>query len=102
MTTRSALRFCRVHVWTALIVFLCAHVHGAQRTWDGGGTDWDWRNSANWDGILRLDPIEQGDTLVFPEGPTKLINTNDFGAGTNFNALIYSRDDYATYGNRIG
>lgn len=89
-------------VWVALLILMAGPIYAAQRTWDGGGTDWDWRNSANWNGTIRLDPIEQGDTLVFPEGPTKLINTNDFGANTNFSALIYSGDDYQTYGNRIG
>ena len=76
-------------VWTcfALMLFTAVHSHAAQRTWDGAGNDWDWRNSANWDGLIRLDPIEQGDTLVFPEGPTKLVSTNDFGAGTNFNSI---------------
>ena len=102
MITRSISRIFFALVWIALIVVISAPLHGAQRTWEGGGNDWDWRNSANWDGRIRLDPIEQGDTLVFPEGPAKLINTNDFGANTNFNALIYSGEDYRSYGNRIG
>ncbi|HKQ36798.1 MAG TPA: hypothetical protein VJ063_01900, partial [Verrucomicrobiae bacterium] len=76
---------------------------GAQRTWDGGGADWDWRTSLNWDGsIIRPNDIDQGDTLIFPAGPTKLINTNDFGPNTNFTALIYSGPGYTSYGNQIG
>jgi fibronectin-binding autotransporter adhesin len=76
---------------------------GAQRTWDGGGNDGDWRTAQNWDGNIFLPiPIAQGDTLVFPAGPTKLVNTNDFGAGTNFTALTFSGDDYIVRGNMIG
>ena len=96
MTPRTALI---LSCWLALIWPAPA----AQRTWDGGGNDGDWRTAQNWDGNIFLPiPIAQGDTLLFPEGPTKLVNTNDFGAGTNFSALTFSGDDYIVRGNMIG
>src|SRR6185503_3456304 len=75
----------------------------AQRTWTGNGNDWDWRTALNWDGpIIRPNPIDPGDTLTFPAGPSKLNNTNDFGSGTNFNSLTYSGAGYISAGNMIG
>src|SRR5690349_1436868 len=81
-------------VWTTL---------GAQRTWDGGGNDGDWSTPQNWDGNIFLPvPIAAGDALVFPAGPTKLVNTNDLPAGVNFQSLLFSGNNYIARGNMIG
>ena len=87
-------------VGALLLAFMTS---ASQRTWDGGGVDWDWRTPANWDGsIVRPSAPDPGDTLVFPVGPAKRQTTNDFGAGTNFTALIFSGQDYSVGGNSIG
>ena len=88
-------------VFCCWFLTVCA-AGAAQRTWDGGGIGWDWRTAQNWDGSFLQIPIAPGDTLVFPAGPTKLANTNDFLAGTNFNSLTYSGSGYASAGNMIG
>jgi hypothetical protein len=88
-------------ICAALLTFSTAF--GAQRTWDGGGSDGDWSSAQNWNGnIFNPVPIAAGDTLVFPAGPTKLVNTNDLTAGVNFTALSFWGEDYIVRGNVIG
>lgn len=43
-------------------------------TWSGGGGNGNWSNSANWGGV---GTPGNGDTIVFPGGASRLINTND-------------------------
>lgn len=56
------------------------------RIWDGGGSDAKWTTAANWQGDTA--PIA-GDALFFA-GSNRLINTNDFAAGTEFSKIVFN------------
>ena len=77
----------------------CALVNGAERTWDGSvARDDDWSTAANWVGSVA--PIA-GDSLRFPAGASQLSNSNDYPAGTIFNAITYSGAGYTSRGSRV-
>ncbi|MBA4181478.1 MAG: hypothetical protein C0506_12885 [Anaerolinea sp.] len=71
--------------------------HAASRTWTGGGSDNNWTTPANWGGTA---PVA-GDSLVFPVGASRLNNTNDFPAGTNFASITVSSGGYTLGGNAV-
>jgi autotransporter-associated beta strand protein len=80
-----------------LIVTSCL-LPAAERTWDGTGRSSDWTDQANWlNGIV---PVP-GDSLRFPFGAGHLTNTNDYTAGTDFNALTLAATGYTLHGNSI-
>lgn len=54
------------------------------RTWTGAGANALWSNAANWSGGVAPNP---GDNLVFPASSSQFTTTNDFTAGTYFNAI---------------
>ena len=62
-------------------------VHAADRTWDGGGSDANWKTPANWDGDATYPSA--GDALFFG-GAAGLNNTNDLDAGTSIAGLTFS------------
>lgn len=87
-------------VWaTALVLVGAVPAHSASRTWTGAGGDANWTTAANWGGIA---PVA-GDDLVFPGGAARLVNNNDFPAGTQFNSIIIngSSGGYDLKGNPI-
>ena len=60
------------------IVAVCACLlsvagHGNTLNWSGAGANANWTNSANWGGATPGN----GDTLIFPGGAAKLLNTNN-------------------------
>lgn len=56
-----------------------------ERTWNGGGGDAYWTSAANWGGTAPL----AGDALLF-SGAVKLVNTNDWDAGTSFSGITFN------------
>ena len=72
---------------------------GLTRTWDGGGTNNNWSVSTNWDGNLTAPAA--GDALVFPIGAARLLNTNNFAAGTGFDSITIRSNGYTLRGNRV-
>jgi hypothetical protein len=66
-------------------------------TWDGGGADNNWTTAANWVGDVAPQP---GDDLVFPLGPPRTANVNDFPAGTAFHSMAIGPNYHMT-GNAI-
>lgn len=73
-------------------------LQAAERTWDGTSRDDDWMSPANWVGGVA--PVA-GDSLRFPAGAGHLSNSNDFPAGTIFEALTYSGAGYTARGSSI-
>ena len=71
---------------------------GATRTWSGLGTNNLWMNPSNWVGNVAPN---QGDDLLFPAGAARLINTNDFPAGSVFHAITVSGNSYVLNGNLL-
>src|SRR5262245_20527552 len=69
----------------------------AVATWDGGGANANWTTAANWVGDVAPNPA---DYLVFPQGPLKLTNVNDFPAGTAFNSIAIG-PNYVMTGNAV-
>jgi len=65
-------------------------------TWDGGGTNDAWTNSANWTNNVPPDP---GATLHFA-GSTRLTPSNNFASGTTFSSIYI--DSGANSFNLIG
>ncbi len=70
-----------------LCVWAAATAVAADRTWDGGGSDANWKTPANWDGDATYPSA--GDALVFG-GAAGLANTNDLDAGTSIAGLTFS------------
>ena len=68
-------------------LLLATAATAANRTWDGGGSDANWKTSANWDGDATYPSA--GDALVFG-GAAGLANTNDLDAGTSIAGLTFS------------
>ena len=65
----------------------------ATKTWDGSASGL-WTTAGNWAG--NIAPVN-GDALVFPNGPTRLLTTNSPGAATNFTSLTFTGDGYALF-----
>jgi autotransporter-associated beta strand protein len=70
----------------------------ATRTWTGGGSTSHWSDANNWSGGVAPNP---GDSLVFPASATSFTSTNDFAAGTAFNAVTFSGGGYTVTGNAL-
>jgi len=68
-------------------------------TWTGA-TDGDWNDSANWSGCDNTTLPEDGDTLVFPNGPTNKTLNNDI-AGLDLDNISITGDGYTFTGNAI-
>ena len=61
-------------------------VGAINRVWNGHGTTSNWSDPNNWSGHT----IPQaGDILVFPSGASRLSNTNDLNAGTQFHGITF-------------
>jgi autotransporter-associated beta strand protein len=75
-------------------------VRSDNRTWDGGGSDANWSTLANWDGDVSAPGT--GDVLFF-DGSTRLVNTNDLIADTSFAGLAFNSGAgaFALWGNRV-
>jgi len=67
--------------------------HAATKTWDGSASGL-WTTAGNWTG--NVAPVN-GDALVFPSGPTRLLTTNSPGAATNFTSLTVTGDGYSLF-----
>jgi hypothetical protein len=61
------------------------------RTWDGGGSNFNWTTAANWAGDVKPSP---GDDLLFPAGVARASNMNDYPLGTLFGAIVVSGGNY--------
>lgn len=68
-------------------MWVAAIASAANRTWDGGGSDANWRTPANWDGNVTCPSM--GDALFFG-GLAWLSNVNDFSTGTAFSGLTFN------------
>ncbi len=67
--------------------WMAATALAADRTWDGGGGDANWKTTANWDGDATYPSA--GDALVFG-GTSRLSNINDLTAGTGFAGIGFN------------
>ena len=54
------------------------------QTWTGGGADNNWTTAGNWGGTAPVPGITT--TLIF-DGTTRLVNTDNFAAGSQFMAI---------------
>ena len=61
--------------------------HAADRTWDGGGSDANWKTPANWDGDSTYPAA--GDALFFG-GNVRTTNTNTLDEGTAVVGLTFN------------
>ena len=65
--------------------------------WDGSSSGY-WNTGANWNtGTVPQD----GDDLVFPSGPTRLVTTNNTSSLRRYRSITISGDDYILRGNSI-
>ncbi|MFN3409172.1 MAG: beta strand repeat-containing protein [Limisphaerales bacterium] len=71
---------------------------GVTRVWSGAGADNFWGTPANWLGGVAPNPA---DDLVFPAGAARLVNSNNYGAGTVFNSITFSNQSYVLRGNGL-
>ncbi len=69
----------------AFLALTAAAVYGAERTWNGGGSDAAWNTAANWGGT---SPV--ADDALFFGGTSQLITTNDIAAGTSFAGITFN------------
>jgi autotransporter-associated beta strand protein len=74
------------------------YADAATRTWDGGGTNDNWTTAGNWVGDVAPTA---GDDLVFPPGAARLINVNNFAAGTAFNSIAFTDSGYRLTGSNV-
>ncbi len=67
-------------------------------TWTGLGVDADWSDKDNWDPAGR--GVGRGDTLIFPDGAARRINTNDL-SNCKLDAIRFtgSSASYQLWGN---
>ncbi|MEO8939840.1 MAG: hypothetical protein ABI453_04750, partial [Isosphaeraceae bacterium] len=63
-----------------------------------GASDSAWTNAANWSGG---QAPKAGDALVFPSGAARLVSSNNFPAGTQFQAITISGAGYTLGGNPL-
>lgn len=87
---------------TILILLTCLGAlapaaRGASKVWSGNGANNNWNTGANWGGSAP----NAGDDLIFPAGALKLVNTNNFSAGTVFSSITFTGTDYAIWGNGL-
>lgn len=75
-------------------------VSAGTKTWDGIGipVSTNWTSAANWNGGVA--PVA-GDDLVFPPGAGRAGNRNDYAAGTMFNSITISSNNYNITGNSV-
>jgi autotransporter-associated beta strand protein len=76
--------------------FVSSTVHGATRTWDGGGSGGNWSTIQNWVGDIA--PVA-GDDLVFPSGAAQFSANNDIGFLLTFNSIRIEGGNYTIGGN---
>jgi autotransporter-associated beta strand protein len=69
------------------LILMAGAAAAADRTWDGGGSDANWKTPANWDGDATYPSA--GDALFFG-GSAKLTNTNTLDAGTAVAGLTFN------------
>jgi len=70
---------------------------GVARTWSGAGPNNFWLNAANWVGGTRP---QGGDSLYFPPGAARLLNTNDFPPAI-FDSILIGAGGYDLRGSGI-
>jgi autotransporter-associated beta strand protein len=69
------------------------------RVWTGqSSTSSNWSDPANWSGNIVPNA---GDSLVFGPGASRLTNTGDLTAGTQFALITFSSAGYAISGNAV-
>jgi len=71
----------------AFLTLTAAAGYGAERTWNGGGSDAGWSTAANWGGTA---PV--ADDALFFGGTSQVINTNDLAAATAFAGITFNSD----------
>src|SRR6185436_1020897 len=84
----------------SLLLLAAASAPAATLRWTGGhASSANWSRTANWD--TGTAPVD-GDTVVFPAGAARMINTNDI-AGLQLVALRFSGagGGYALHGNGV-
>jgi len=84
--------FARGVVGGGLLVlwFGMSPLRAATRSWDGSANGY-WTNAANWN--INTVPVN-GDQLVFPSGPARLLTTNTLGGASNFHSVLLSGSNY--------
>ena len=70
----------------AALIAASADGHAADRTWDGGGASGLWNLASNWVG----DTAPAANDVLFFDGSTRLLATNNFAAGTQFNGINFA------------
>ncbi len=78
------------------ITLTATRAEATPRTWTGA-TSGNWSTATNWSGNVAPVP---GDDLVFPLIASNKTNTNDLGAGTQFQSILI-QGDYTISGNAI-
>jgi autotransporter-associated beta strand protein len=71
---------------------------GVTRVWTGAGSNGFWMNPTNWSGNVRP---QGGDSLVFPTGAARRVNTNDYSVDAVFNSLLLGTNGMDLNGNAI-
>src|SRR3954447_12557902 len=88
-------------LWLVLALTASSSItRAATDNWSGGGApNGNWQTGANWGGAAPL----ANDSLIFA-GNIQTLATNDFLAGTLFNAITFdgSADVFSLYGNSVG
>jgi autotransporter-associated beta strand protein len=88
----------RASLLTLLLVSAVAvspRLQAAQRTWSGGGPDYNWGTAANWGGTIP----GTGDSLIFA-GSTKLTNYNNL-SGLVLTGITFNNSDFLFGGTLI-
>ncbi len=82
----------------AVVLLVAMPAHAATRTWDGGGTNDNWKTKDNWGGTA----LAANDDLVFG-GTTQLTTDNNFNNGTNFASITFASGAgaFTLDGNRV-
>ncbi len=81
----------------ALVGLISTQSYAATRTWDGSSSAY-WNTAANW--AENAVPTD-GDSLVFPAGPTRLTTTNNTSSLRRFNSITIYGTDYYLRGNSL-
>ena len=71
-----------------LIILPFANSPAADKTWDGGGANNTWNTASNWVG----DTVPVANDVLIFAGSTRLTNTNNFAANTQFDGINFTGD----------
>jgi len=84
--------------WLAVLLALPAFCPAATNSWIGLGASGNWSDGSNWGTTA---PPGTGDTIVFPAGAARPVNTNNLSGTLILSQMQFRGSNYVLYGNAL-